>query len=336
MMNAKLNFTKLLVILFSISLLLLLSHLVLSFVYHDTNLKSASTLSNEEINKKFKESLFGFAIKDEWIKTVKDNSSIPSYKVYVPSDLPIPQILSELIKQYDGYNIEVTAEEKKIHGRTLMQVTSDRAIKLKAEFRISNDIDRTGSKSAIFIYGRENKEAEYDSLMITTTRDMSALLIPSKSNSAYSKWLRENGFDYAVLLNNDINDLEFRLRKDYSEKRLKLIVQNIVVSFPHALFYVINKKSDIYSSPNYLVIKKEFDKRKIRFFTTDSLKFIDNTQQNISERLNSIVKNIKEEDITRIVVSFDAYKLLTDELKKLIRIGYKFVKPAKLESKKEK
>src|SRR3970040_2198460 len=101
MMNAKLNFTKLLVILFSISLLLLLSHLVLSFVYHDTNLKSALTLSNGEINKKFKE--------------------------------------------YDGYNIEVTAEEKKIHGRTLMQVTSDRAIKLKAEFRISNDIDRTGS-----------------------------------------------------------------------------------------------------------------------------------------------------------------------------------------------
>jgi len=336
MMNAKLNFTKLLVILFSISLLLLLSHLVLSFVNHDTNLKSALTLSNEEINKKFKESLFGFAIKDEWIKTVKDNSSIPSYRVYVPSDLPIPQILSELIKQYDGYNIEVTAEEKKIHGRTLMQLTSDRAIKLKAEFRISNDIDRTGSKSAIFICGRENKEAEYDSLMITTSRDMSALLIPSKSNSVYSKWLKENGFDYAVLLNNDINDLEFRLSKDYSEKRLKLIVQNIVVSFPNTLFYAINKSSDIYSSPNYLVIKKEFDKRKIRFFTTDSLKFIDNTQQNISERLNSIVKNIKEEDITRIVVSFDAYKLLTDELKKLIRIGYKFVKPAKLESKKEK
>src|SRR3989337_4329429 len=321
MMNAKLNFTKLLVVLFSISLLLLLSHLVLSFVYHDTNLKSALTLSNEEINKKFKESLIGFAIKDEWIKTVKDNSSIPSYRVYVPSDLPIPQILSELIKQYDGYNIEVTAEEKKIHGRTLMQVTSDRAIKLKAEFRISNDIDRTGSKSALFIYGRENKEAEYDSLMLTTTRDMSALLIPSKSNAAYSTWLRGNGFDYAVLLNNEISDIEFRLSKDYSEKRLKLIVQNIVVSFPHAIFYVINKNSDIYSSPNYSVIKKEFGKRKIRFFTTDSLKFIDKSHPNISEKLNSIVTNVKAGDITRIAISFDAYQSLAEDLRQLIRVG---------------
>lgn len=330
MINSKFNFKKLLVILFSISLLLLLSHLVLSFVSPDTNLQSITSLNDEEIDKKFKESLYSFAIKDGWIKTIKDNSTIPSYRINVPSDLPIAQILGELIKQYDGYGLSVTAEEKKIHGRTLMQVSVDNEIKLKADFRYVNDIQRTFSQSAIFVYGRENKEAEYDSLMLITTRDISSLLIPSKSNAAYSTWLRGNGFDYAVLLNNEINDLEFRLSNDYSEKRLKLIVQNIVVSFPHALFYVINKSSDIYSSPNYLVIKKEFDKRKIRFFTTDSLKFIDNTQQNISERLNSIVKNVKEEDITRIAISFDAYQSLTGELKKLIRVGYKFVKTSEL------
>lgn len=336
MINSKFNFKKLLVILFSISLLLLLSHLVLSFVSPDTNLQSITSLNDEEIDKKFKESLYSFAIKDGWIKTIKDNSTIPSYRINVPSDLPIAQILGELIKQYDGYGLSVTAEEKKIHGRTLMQVSVDNEIKLKADFRYVNDIQRTFSQSAIFVYGRENKEAEYDSLMLTTTRDISALLIPSKSNADYSTWLRENGFDYAVLLNNESNELEFRLSKEYSEKRLKLIVQNIVVSFPHALFYVINKSSDIYSSPNYLVIKKEFDKRKIRFFTTDSLKFIDNTQQNISERLNSIVKNVKEEDITRIAISFDAYQSLAGELKKLIRIGYKFVKPEELEKKEKK
>lgn len=335
-MNAKFNFKKLLVILFSISLLLLLSHLVLSFIYHDTNPQSISTLSDEEINKRFKESLYSFAIKEVWIKTVKNNSPIPFYRINVPSDLPIPQILSELIKQYDSYNIEVTAEEKKIHGRTLIKIISDRDIKLIADFRFNNEIERTGSKSSIFIYGRENREAEYDSLMFTATRDMSALLIPSKSNSAYSKWLRENGFDYAVMLNNDINDLEFRLNSDYSEKRLKLIVQNLVVSFPNALFYVIDKNSNIYSSPNYAVIKKEFNKRKIRFFTTDSLKLIDNHQPNIVETFNSIVKNVKEVDIIRIAISFDAYQSLSSELKKLIRIGYKFVKSSELGTKEVK
>ena len=335
-MTLKFNSQKLLVILFSASLLLLLTHLVFSLLYPEVDSQNISVLSNEEIDKKFKESLYSFAIKNEWIKSIKDNSSIPSYRISVPSDLPIPQIIGELIKQYDGYNLIVEAEEKKIHGRTLMQVSSDKEIKLKADFRYINDIQRTFSQSALFIYGRENKEAEYDSLMLTTTRDMSALLIPSKSNAAYSTWLRGNGFDYAVLLNNEISDIEFRLSKDYSEKRLKLIVQNIVVSFPHAIFYVINKNSDIYSSPNYSVIKKEFGKRKIRFFTTDSLKFIDKSHPNISEKLNSIVTNVKAGDITRIAISFDAYQSLAEDLRKLIRVGYKFVKTSELGSKGKK
>jgi hypothetical protein len=264
-MNSKFNSKKLLVILFSVSLLLLLSHLVLSFVSPDTNLHKLTSLSDNEIDKIFKASVNSFAIKDEWIKLIKDNPPIPSYRIKVPSDLPIAQSLGELSKQYEGYNLTVSAEEKKIHGRTLMQVSSGSDIKLKADFRYDKDIKRTFSKSALFIYGRESKEAEYDSLMFTTNRDISSLLIPSKSNAAYSTWLRESGFDYAVLLNNEINDLEFRMRKDYSEIRLKLIVQNIVMSFTHSLFYVINKNSDIYSSPNYLVIKKNL-KRKIRFF----------------------------------------------------------------------
>ena len=114
-MTLKFNSQKLLVILFSASLLLLLTHLVFSLLYPEVDSQNISVLSNEEIDKKFKESLYSFAIKNEWIKSIKDNSSIPSYRISVPSDLPIPQIIGELIKQYDGYNLIVEAEEKKIH-----------------------------------------------------------------------------------------------------------------------------------------------------------------------------------------------------------------------------
>ena len=155
MMNSKLNSKKLLIILFSISLLLLLLHLVLSLVSPDTNLNKLSSLNDEEIDKKFKESLYSFAIKDEWIKTLKDNSTILSYRINVPSDLPIPQILGDLVKQYDGYNLKVGAEEKRNPVRTLMQVLSDHDIRLKADFRYDKDIKRTFSQSALFIYGRE-------------------------------------------------------------------------------------------------------------------------------------------------------------------------------------
>ena len=330
MIKSKYNFKKLLVILFSISLFLLLSHLILSFVYPESDSQSTPGLSNDEINKRFKEALYSFAIKDEWIKKVISDSPIPSYRITVPSDLPITQILVEIIRQYDGYNLEVVSEEKAIRGRTIMQILHNLDIKLKADFRYSANIERTTSKSSIFIHGRETKRTDFDSLMITANRDISALLIPSKSNAVYTKWLLENGFEYAVIINNDIGDIEFKLGENYSEKRLKLIVRNLVVAFPQSLFFAIDKSSNIYSSPKYSIFKKEFDKRRIKFFTSDSLKFINNDQPDISKKLNYIVKNIRADDKTRIAISIDAFQSLTGEFKKLIRVGYKFVKPSEL------
>ena len=70
-MSSKLKFKQLLVILFSVSLLLLLSHLVLSLVYPGTPVSNLISLSNEEIDKKFKETLHSFALKDEWISNSK-------------------------------------------------------------------------------------------------------------------------------------------------------------------------------------------------------------------------------------------------------------------------
>ncbi len=325
-MNIKLNLRKLLIILFSVSVILLIVHLALSFFYSGKNAHSKSELSSNEIDKKFKESLYSFAIKEEWIKAVNDKTNILTYKIIIPSDLPIAQILGELTKQFEDYDLSIAAEEKKINGITLSQILSANDIKLKAEFRYDKEIQRKENRASLFIYGRENREADYDSLMLNTTRDMSALLLPSKSNSIYSNWLWENGFDYAVMLNNDIVDLEFRLKDDFSEKRLKLIAQNLVVAFPHALFYVIDKNSNIYESKNYSILKKEFDKRKICFFTAGSLKFIDNNQANLEERFSSIVRNAKADEITRVALSLDSYKSLTNELMKLTRIGYKFVK----------
>jgi hypothetical protein len=336
MTNSRFSFRNIIIILLSVSILLLISHLILSFAYPGLNRQKFSTISNQELDKKFKKSLYSFAIKEEWIKPLKNDAKFISYRIKVPSDLPIPQILSEVIKQYEGFDLDIRSEEIRIHGRTLTQISAGDVIKLKADFRYDNTIQRTDIKSSLFIYGRENRESDYDLLMSNTTRDISALLLPSKSNSAYSSWLRENGFDYAIMLNNDINELEFKMEEDYSTRRLKLIVQNMVAAFPNALFYLIDKKSKIYSTPNFFVIKNEFDKRKIKFFTTDSVKIIDNTTPNPGERLDSIVKNIKKDDRTRIALDLDTYLSLEVELKKLIKIGYKFVKTSELESKENK
>lgn len=327
------SYKKILFALFSVCIILLLSHLAVSLISSEEDLQRTASISEKEIDKTFKESLHSFAIKDEWIKTLKTKSGILTYSVILPSDLPIPQILSELVNTYSGFGIEVKAVEKQIFGRTSVEIISNRQLKLKADFKYDKDIHRTDVEAALFIFGREKNEAEFDSLMLNTTRDYSVLLVPSKSNSAYSKWLHESGFEFAVLINNDINDLEFRLKEDFSEKRLKLVAQNLVVSFPNALFYVIDKKSDIFQTASYAILKQEFKKREIRFLTSDSLNFITSDQPDPSKRFSSIVKNITLQDIHKIAVPLDVYYSINEEIRKLVRVGYKFVKSS--ESKKD-
>lgn len=329
MIKLKINVKNILIILFSLSILLLLSNLILSLIFSDSKTLAHPSLTEDEIDKKFKESLFSFAIKDEWISKLKSDNSITSYRIKIPNDLPIPQILNELNKQYCNYNIQVRSEEKKINGRTIVNLIDGDKIILNADLRYNIGIERNSSKSAIFIFGREDKVNEYDSLLNTTTRDVTALLTPSKSNASFTKWLRENGFDYAVLLNNKVNDIEFRMEKDHSQTRVKLIVQNLVVSFPNALFFVIDKNSDLYKSANYKTVKNEFDKRKINFFTSDSLHFI-NDETKASEKLLQLVENYDELQKLRIAMPLDIYKLLSNEFMKLIRVGYKFVRNSEL------
>lgn len=329
-MNPKLNLKKIIILLFTVSILLLLSHLAISFIYIGADKASSTFISDHEIRIKFRNTLKSYAIKDEWIDSVKNKSKISSYKISIPSDLPIAQILGELTKNLAEYRLMVSAQERKINGKTIMKIFSEEDVKLTAEFKYDSEIQRSESKSSVFIYGREKSEAEYDSLIRNSPNDYAALLIPSKSSSSFVRWLRENGFEYAVLLDDDISELEFKIGNDYSPNRIKLIVQNLVVSFPHVLFYVFDKNSTIYKTSNYLVIKKEFEKRKIKFLSSDSLLFIAEEQPNLSGRFNTAVKTVKRGELKRIAISYDGFISLYEEIRKLVRVGYKFVRPSEL------
>ena len=79
-----------------------------------------------------------------------------------------------------------------------------------------------------------------------------------------------------------------------------------------------------------MIIKKELEKRKIKFFTSDSLQFIDEEQPNLSVKFSNAVKTAKREDLNRIAVSYEAFLSLYEDIRKLVRVGYKFVRPSEL------
>lgn len=317
---------KIAVSFFVLSILLLLLNVGISIVYPISIQENSAEISGNDLTAIFKQSLQSFAIKDEWIYSSISNEKIPFFKINVPVDLSIAQILADLNSRLSQTNLFVTSAERKTNGRTSMQILSGKKVKLQAEFIYNNQIRRTENKCVLFIYGRHKNEADYDSLIQNLPNDYSCLLVPSKSSSIYTRWLKEHGFDYAVLLNDDITELEFKIGKDYSTKRISLIIKNLVISFPNAAFFMIDKKSRIYSSAVLSILKKEFLNKKIAFFPSDSLFFLQENDKDIINSFKNAVSDLKPGKSCNIALLFSDFEKLSDEIKKIIRVGFRFVK----------
>lgn len=320
----KRNYAKIIVILFSTAVLLLISHLILSRIYSEYSAQSVFHLDDEEIINMFNQSLQSFGLKDEWIKKNKNDDIDYSYKVKVPNDLPISYIIFDLHYRYHPYGITVQAEEKKMNLQTLVLVLKENHPKLKIEFISDNNLIRTTSVTSLFIYGRDKNELEFDSLFRIINCNYSALLLPAKSAAIFAKWLTNNGFNYAVLLNNDIVDLDFRLAKEFPIKRIRLVVRNLVGAFPNALFFIVDKGSDFYSHPTYDSLIAEFDKRKIFLLSSDYIHFINSNQSDFNKTFINIIKQNEESTKNKIAIDYERFISLEEEINNLLRSGYKF------------
>ncbi len=322
----KRNYVKIIVILFSTAVLLLISHLILSRIYSEYSSQSVFHLDDEEINSMFNESLQCFGLKDDWIKKIKEDEIDYSYKVKVPNDLPISHIIFDLHHRYHPYGVTVQAEEKKINLQTLVLVLKENHPKLKIEFISDNNLIRTTSTTSLFIYGREKNELEFDSLFRIINRDYLAMLLPAKSSVTFAKWLNNNGFNYAVLLNNDITDLEFRLAKEFPIKRIRMVVRNLVGAFPNALFFIVDEGSDFYSYPTFDSLKAEFHKRKILLLTSDYIHFINSNQSDFNKSFINVIKQNEGSTKNKIAIDYEGFVSLENEISNLLRTGYRFEK----------
>lgn len=323
-MLRKSAYIKTIIVLFAVSVMLLITHLIISAFYPETQSQNIISLNDEDIETQFVESLHSFALKDEWIRKLNSNDLILSYQVSVPSDLPISYILFDLNQRFYPYNIFLRAVEKKLNERTVVSIIESGKNKLNADFISSPNIKRQVSTTSLFIYGRETNEPAYDSLFRYLTREYSALLVPSKSNVTFGNWLKENGFGFGVLINDKVNELDYRLEKDFSEERINIVVRNLVGGFPTALFFMVDTESEIFTSPILKHLKSEFDKRKIKLLDSNFFEFVDNSSPSSKEKFFNCIRNIVGEGKNKIAVSYEAFVSFDQEIKKLLRAGFKF------------
>ena len=317
--------------LFVIAILALAANVIIVKIFGSKVYAKESGLSAADINKEFINDLYNFGLKSEWIKIIKNKNAkdIYSYRVQLPKDLSIPVVLSEIYASFYSSDIKINSMEKTIGGKTTVEIYQQNNLRLTSEFNYGNDIRRDAGDLGIIVFGLEQLNSNNIDAMIGFPLTFITVLVPSKSAVKLIPNLTDNRKEYAILINDNISDLDYKLSKDFSIYRLKLIVRSIVADFPNAVFFLIDDQSKLYSSPAGKIIEDEFTKRNIKLLTQSSIpEILNGSSSGIKEIFRNKVEKVHLGSSKLISIRADDFTALKPEIFSLIKVGYKFISPS--------
>jgi hypothetical protein len=335
-MKFSFNRKEVIIFLFSLVIFLLILNIVLAKIFkHSGNPIEIIELSSGEIKDRFMSGMYNFGVKNDWItenkKDVKMGDSLRfSFKVKVPKDLPIALLLNEISNSFHPGEITSVSRETKTNGTTNMFLSSGGFDKLKAEFVYDPEIHRTSRSFGFLVYGLATLDTIMQDQLIKVPELFSAVLIPSKESLEISKRLKTNDKNYVILLNNDIKDLDYKLVSSYSTERLKLSIRSILGDFSNASAYLYNGNTGFTAESKYAFIKKEFEKRKVRFIDVNKFNLIDEGGASLEDSFELIVNKANENKTDLIYISADNYLKLKPSILKYRKVGFNFINPSQV------
>lgn len=320
---------KLVNILFGVAIFILAVNLVVGKL-----LKNGIQHRGEEnfkvIESQFKSALSNLGIKEEWVARQKGNDEPIKFSVKVPKDLPIVLILREMNDVFSTGNVEIKSLENKVGGKTSIDFISGDETKLESVFNYDASIARKSVRVG-FLVDKFNEDAETDSLLLDFTEKFAVVLTPSKISAEFVKKIIQNQKEYVIYLNDNIDELEYKLKSNYSTSRLKNAIRSIVGSFPQSVFFLIDNKSDLYNSPAYYLIKKEMEKRKIKLIDKSSFdELVESNSKNINDIFDGSFNELQGGENKIFMVSAEDFLSLKPEIIKYRKLGYRFSKPSAL------
>ncbi len=334
-MNLPVNKKKIIAVLFALAFIILIVNVLINKNYKDNSEEAKNEISAALINQKFNSALYSLGLKEDWIilskKTNEQKEAEYSYKVNVPQDLPIALLISEITNSFNPNEVVVKSKEERINGETIVKIFSGGKEKLKSIFDYNNSIKReAGSVSILLKEFNELNKSETGSIL-SSPEQFGVVLIPSKSNVQLAKQIRENHKEYAVLLNDEISDLEYKLSSGYSLKRLKNSIRSIIGSFGSAVFILVDDNSNFYNGPVFPLVKSELEKRKIKLINLSAIKTIPaESSENTIGDFEHFVRSVKGEMKALLLLSVDDYITVQTSIVSLRKIGYQFINPSNI------
>jgi len=287
--------------------------------------------TKDSIEVKFVNTVKGMGIKKEWIqKKLMRPQSIAgidsAYYINVPSDLPIGVILAELNKQFIQDTIILNAAEKEIRGSTDLLISADKQHKLFAKFICNKTFARSTAQAAFVLTGLDEEDEAEQNRIIQLPEELSFIFIPSKANIELVKNIRQNRKEYAILLNDDIKETNYKLDKKYNKFRLVNSIKDIIAGFKDAKYFVVDNNSGLMTPETYKIIEEEFLKRNIKIVKLNEFQKIEGSgEEELRNKFRTELNSISPDKIELYLMSISDFNSVSSIFQELRKKGLKYV-----------
>lgn len=320
-------------ILFGVVVILLVSNIVISkYINKDEPPQNREVLSGVEIDSYFHLALKNYGFSDTWIskkklKNISGDSLFAAYSIKVPNDIPIHLLILELKNIFWENEVSIEAEEIVSTERTILKLSSEKKLKLAAEFYYAENVIREYGTVSFLVTDLPLQDEEMLNEFLKTPELFYCVLIPNAESKKQLSLLSKSGKRFALMLNDDITELDYKLSSNYSEDRLSRSIKEIVGTFYSAAFFIIDEKSDLYKSKKFAFIEEQIKKRGIVLVTTGKMESINSSAINLENDFHDFMLSVKKADEKVLMVSAENYLTISTLIPSYRKIGYKIIYP---------
>jgi len=318
---------KLLIILLIIAGVLLAVNIFLQL--NENSLASENiTLEGKDYAAEFRKILDDFDIDDSLVKETKtsiknQSPEVSSFKIQVPKDLTIPEILLEVYNTFRKDSISISSVEKVKNGKTTLQLKYGTKTLLSADFDYSKTYSRNKGYLAFIIEDVDLEDPQVSAL-IDSPFKINFLLRPEPVLQKNLEYVLKNGQQYSVLIDDDVIEQKYKLGPNFSEQRVINVVKTLVTDFKNSVCFVLDENSDFYKSKNYEVLKRELTKRKIKLFTLSEFTPLFFNESLITD-FDTNVNSLEDGESIIFLVNEEVFDALKDEILKFQKRGFRVI-----------
>ncbi|BDQ02563.1 hypothetical protein [Ignavibacterium sp.] len=317
--------------LFAVAILLLVVTILIDrYITAEKPELKKKDISISEADSLFKQALKNYDISEKFlsIKRNKKNPSDSVYSVKVYSDVPISLLLLEIENLFSPTTAKITSEEESIGGKTILKIILDNKPLIVSEFVTDKNISREKGRVGFVVFNIDY--AIDNSAILNTPEQIIFLITPSEQSKKFINKILSAGKRYALLLNDDIQDLNYKMDESYPIRRNKKSVENLFKYFPSAAFIAIDDKSDLFESSIKDFLIKELDWRKAFYVNLSRFDLLDSYSSNAESAFREMIKSMSKNESRRILIDSKNFNELLPLIPAYRKIGYKFVSATEL------